>query len=93
MQKTLERLNKIGKFADSISEAYINIILSNPLTHVRNTAGNFLSIAIVDAERFIASKFLRGIGGPDGMELYEDTAKFFGQKMVAQEMLGAIGVV
>ena len=25
------------------------------------------------------------------MELYEDTAKFFGQKMVAQEMLGAIG--
>jgi len=82
---------QIGKFADSISESYINIILSNPLTHVRNTAGNFLSIAIVDAERFIASKFLRGIGGPDGMELYEDTAKFFGQKMVAQEMLGAIG--
>ena len=82
---------QIGKFADSISESYINIILSNPLTHVRNTAGNFLSIAIVDAERFIASRFLRGIGGPDGMELYEDTAKFFGQKMVAQEMLAAIG--
>ena len=73
---------QIGKFADSISESYINIILSNPLTHVRNTAGNFLSIAIVDAERFIASKFLRGIGGPDGMELYEDTAKFFGQKII-----------
>ena len=81
----------IGKFADSISEAYINIILSNPLTHVRNTAGNFLSIAIVDAERFIASRFLRGMGGPDGMEMYEDTAKFFGQKMVAQEMMAAIG--
>jgi len=81
----------ISKFADGISEAYINIILSNPLTHVRNTAGNFLSLAIVDTERFIASRFLRGIGGPDGMEVYEDVAKVFGQKMVAQEMLGAIG--
>ena len=37
----------ITKFSDAIAESFINVILSNPMTHVRNTAGNWITQAIV----------------------------------------------
>ena len=48
----------ITKTQDALAEIFINAILSNPLTHVRNTAGNWINQGIMMQERKIASRFL-----------------------------------
>ena len=57
VSKKLNAIEKTGlqKFSDSTSEIFINAILSNPLTHVRNSAGNWIAQAIVGLERKIAA--------------------------------------
>ena len=79
----------IQKFADSITESFLNIILSNPMTHVRNTAGNWISQAIVQTERKIAT-MMPGGGNLDNMAQYEDIAKAFGKHQMATEMHQAV---
>ena len=46
------------KTSNAIAEIFINSILSNPLTHMRNGLGNWITQAIVQQERKIASRFL-----------------------------------
>ena len=81
----------IQKSADAVTESFLNIILSNPMTHVRNTAGNWISQAIVQTERKLAT-MMPGGGGRDidNMAMYEDIAKAFGKHQQAIEMHQAI---
>ena len=77
----------ITKFSDAIAESFINVILSNPMTHVRNTAGNWITSAIVQAERKMATMMPTfGKNDFDKMVLYEDVAKAFGKHQIATEM-------
>ena len=52
----------LKKVSDSIAEIFINSILSNPMTHIRNTGGNWLAMGINNFERKIASRYYRGSG-------------------------------
>ena len=79
----------IQKAADSITESFLNVILSNPMTHVRNTAGNWLSQAIVQLERKMATNMYAG-GKGIPMAEFQDVAAAFGKHQVALEMHAAI---
>ena len=54
------------KTSNAIAEVFINAILSNPLTHVRNSAGNWITQAIVMQERKLASRIFGGINRGSG---------------------------
>ena len=49
--KLVEGVGTATKISEAFSEVFINAILSNPLTHVRNTAGNWITQGIIQAER------------------------------------------
>ena len=82
-------LANFRKASDSIAEIFLNAILSNPITHVRNSAGNWITQGINNFERKAASRWFGGkeIGG---VAEWEDLAKVFGKKMAAEEMLAAL---
>ena len=44
-------LANVRKMSDSVAEIFLNAILSNPMTHVRNTAGNWITMGINNLER------------------------------------------
>ena len=77
------------KLSEAFSEAFINAILSNPLTHIRNTAGNWITQGIIQAERKIASTFM-GDAQRGGIAEYEDIARAFGKTQAYTEMWAAI---
>ena len=77
------------KVSDTLSEVFLNAILSNPLTHVRNSAGNWISQAIVQQERMIASRFFGGKNN-GGVAAYEDIAKAWGKHMASKEIMAAM---
>ena len=80
----------LKKVSDSVAEIFINSILSNPMTHIRNTGGNWLSQAIIQMERKAIARFQGGtVEG--GVAAYEDIARAFGKSMAAQEMMAALG--
>lgn len=83
-------LANIRKVSDSVAEIFINAILSNPMTHIRNTGGNWLAQAIVQMERKAVAR-LYGGKVEDGVAAYEDIARAFGKSMAAQEMMAALG--
>ena len=66
------------KTSNAMAEIFINAILSNPLTHVRNGAGNWISQAIVQQERKFAARFFGG-KNEGGVAAYEDVAKAWGK--------------
>ena len=59
------------------------------MTHVRNTAGNWLSQAIVQLERKMATGMYSGAKGIPMAE-FQDVAAAFGKHQVALEMHAAI---
>ena len=54
---------------------FINAILSNPMTHVRNTAGNWITQGILMQERKIAGKFFSDASQTGGVAEFEAIAK------------------
>jgi len=82
--------NTVQGVSSSVSEVYINSILSSPLTHIKNTAGNWVSQGINNLERTIAARQF-GQMGRDGVAPYEDLAKAFGKSQAWQEMLTSMG--
>ena len=88
----VKKVGTITKFSDAISEVFINVILSNPITHLRNTAGNWLAMGINNFERKMASRFY---GGKEkgGVAAYEDIAKIYGKQQASTEMLAALSKV
>ena len=85
------------KTSDAIAESFINVILSNPLTHVRNGLGNWISQAMVQAERKYANKFFRKLGaegtGTNYMAAHSDIARAWGKHMAAKEIMSAMADV
>ena len=88
----VKKVGTLTKFSDATAEVFINVILSNPVTHIRNTAGNWLSMSINNFERKMASRFYGGkeIGG---VAAYEDVAKIYGKQQASTEMLAALSKV
>ena len=82
--------NLITKASDSVVEVFLNAILSNPMTHVRNTGGNWITQGIVQQERKLASRLF---GGKEegGIAAYEDIARAFGKSQAYSEMITLIG--
>ena len=84
----------LKKASDSVAEVFLNVILSNPVTHVRNSAGNWLTMGINNFERKYAANLQpRWLGGKasDGIAEFEDIAKVYGKTMAYQEMKKALG--
>jgi len=77
------------KTSNAMAEIFINAILSNPLTHVRNGAGNWISQAIVQQERKFAARFFGG-KNEGGVAAYEDIAKAWGKHQAAKEIMAAM---
>ena len=88
--KMVENIGTATKIADAFSEVFINAILSNPLTHVRNTAGNWITQGIIATEHKLASR-LYGGKAEGGLAKYEDIARAYGKTQAYTEMWGAIG--
>ena len=88
--KMVEGIGTATKISQAFSEVFINAILSNPLTHVRNTAGNWITQGIIAQEHKLASKIFGGkVEG--GIAAYEDLARAFGKTQAYTEMWAAIG--
>ena len=81
----------LKKVSDSMAEIFINSILSNPMTHIRNAGGNWLAQAIIQMERSAVAK-LHGGTVKGGVAAYEDIARAYGKSMAAQEMMAALSV-
>ena len=82
-------INNFQRASDSVAEIFINSILSNPFTHVKNTAGNWVAQSMMQFERKLAAK---GFGGKEvgGVAEFEDIAKAYGRQMANQEMMVAL---
>jgi len=93
-------LHNLKQSSNAIAEIFINAILSNPMTHIRNTGGNFVSQAIMRMEHKAVSRLTQsprlqkmlGSNFDGGVAAYEDIAKAYGQSMAAQEFLQALSV-
>ena len=86
---------KIGRhFTNSLYEAWINILLSSPVTHVKNITGAFLTtfneIPVGYATATIGT-MRRAMGGEGGMTFGDAHARMYGQIMAMQEAWGAAG--
>ena len=86
----VQGIGTVTKFSEAVSEVFINAILSNPITHVRNTAGNWITQAIIQLERGIESKLFNNVLEGGAAE-FEDLAKAFGRTQATQEMWSAMG--
>lgn len=80
--------NLLTATSEAIGETFLNVILSNPLSHVKNTAGNWLTQGITATERRIAARFFKSEGG---ISPFEDVAAAYGKQMAREEMWAAIG--
>ena len=87
--KFTQDANLVRKASDSVVEVFLNAILSNPMTHVRNTGGNWITQGIVQQERKLASRLFGGKEG--GVADYEDIARAFGKSQAYSEMITLIG--
>ena len=86
-----EKVGFITRTQDALAEIFINAILSNPMTHVRNTAGNWITQGIMMQERKIAGKFFSDMSQTGGVSEFEAIAKAYGRSQAASEMWAAIG--
>lgn len=86
--------SKFKKFNEAFYEGWINILLSSPITHVKNMAGNLLTISAHMAETYAAAGYgtmRRAMGGEGGMYMGEANAQMFALVMTLQEAWGAGG--
>jgi hypothetical protein len=83
--------HNLKQSSNAIAEIFINSILSNPMTHIRNTAGNWVSQAIIQLERKAVAR-LHGGKVEGGVAAYEDIFRAYGKTMASQEMLRALSV-
>ena len=81
----------ITKSQEALAEIFINAILSNPMTHVRNTAGNWITQGILQQERKLAGRLFSDASQTGGVAEFEDIAKAYGRSQAAAEMWAAIG--
>lgn len=86
--------SKFKKFTDAFYEAWINILLSNPVTHTKNIVGAFLTTFAHVPETYAAAgigALRRARGGEGGVYFGEANAQMFGAMMAFREAFGAAG--
>jgi hypothetical protein len=86
--------SKFKKFNDAFYEAWINILLSNPITHVKNNVGNILIMTAHVGETAMAATMgtaRRALGGEGGVHFGEVQAQLFGAMMAIQDAWSASG--
>ena len=86
--------SKFKKFTDAFYEAWINILLSNPITHIKNNVGNILIMGAHVAETGMAATVgtaRRAMGGEGGVYFGEVQAQLFGAMMAMQDAWSASG--
>jgi len=86
--------SKYRKFTDAFYEAWINILLSNPVTHTKNIVGAFLTTFAHIPETYIGAgvgAVRRSAGGEGGVYFGEANAMMFGAMMSLREAFGASG--
>ena len=83
---------KIKESFDAVYEAWINILLSNPVTHVKNIAGAFLTTGAHVPEMYGAAMvggMRRAMGGQGDATASDAHASMFGSMMALREAWGA----
>ena len=88
------KASKFRKFNDAFYEAWINILLSNPVTHTKNIVGAFLTTFAHIPETYIGATVgavRRARGGEGGMYFGEANAQMFAAMMAMREAFGAAG--
>ena len=83
---------KFKKAGDAFYEAWINVLLSSPITHVKNMAGNMLIMGAHMAETYAAAGIgtaRRAMGGKGGAYFGEANAQMFALVMTLQEAWGS----
>jgi len=86
-----DKAGLITKTQDALAEIFINAILSNPMTHVRNTAGNWITQGILMQERKLAGMLFSDASKTGGVTEFEAMAKAYGRSQASSEMWAAIG--
>ena len=84
--------SKFKRFSDAFYEAWINILLSNPVTHTKNIVGAFLTTFAHVPETLVAGAIgttRRAMGGEGGVYLGQANAQMFGMMMSMREAFGA----
>ena len=82
------------KAFDALYEAWINILLSSPVTHAKNTIGAFLSTFAHIPETFsgaVVGATRRSLGGEGGMTFNESRAVMFASVMSLKDAWAAAG--
>jgi hypothetical protein len=80
----------LTKASKAASEVFIQVILSNPYTQVKNTAGSWVSQAIAIKERKMAAKISGDLDDIEGVAKHEDIALMYGMHQASLEMWGAL---
>ena len=79
---------------DALYEAWINILLSSGITHVKNITGNILTTLAHVGESYVAGGIgtvKRAMGGEGGAYIGEGNAQLFAGLMVLREAFSAAG--
>lgn len=87
--------SKFKKFTDGFYEAWINILLSSPVTHTKNILGAFLTTFAHVGEtvgQVGVNRVGMAFGGTDsGIRMMDAQAQIFGMVMSIQDAFGAAG--
>ena len=83
--KFIDNAGFAKKLSDAVYESFINLILSNPITHVKNLSGNTFTLFNANFERSLAANFNRLIKRTDGVAHFEGYAKHYGMTMAYGE--------
>lgn len=76
---------------DAVLEAWVNGLLSNPVTHVANTLSNLTVLPLRMAERSIAARIGAVLGEQDGVAAGEAAAQWAGSQQGFRDMLRYYG--
>lgn len=83
---------RVRESFDAVYEAWINILLSSPVTHTKNIVGAFLTTAAHVPETAVAGAIggaRRAMGGQGGVYMSDAQAQLFGGIMSLREAWGA----
>ena len=86
--------SKFKKFGNAMYEAWINILLSSGITHIKNMTGNVLTTLAHVGESYVAGGIgtaRRAMGGDGGAYIGEGNAQLFAALMTLRESMAAAG--
>ena len=90
----LGSMSKFGRFSDAMYEAWINLLLSSPITHFKNTVGAALTTFANIPETYVAAGIgaaRRGMGGAGGTTFTQGNAQIFGIVMAMTDAFAGAG--